>query len=148
MVEIHALVQFIKRTFARDQIEELRYRTRQWHEWDDSRPGRHPSPDTKCPPDLKDYEPCCPLLVRGACSAYPARPIACRTHYVRTDPSRCLAVTLGKAAEDIPVTIPSVAEAGSLFLNQLKAYVETEGSEYSRSIVLLPHGLAMEMGWE
>lgn len=31
----------------------------------------------------------CPFLLNGECSIYPARPIACRTHYVTDNPSEC-----------------------------------------------------------
>jgi hypothetical protein len=147
-VEIHALAQFIKRTFDRDRIEGLRARTRQWHDWDQSRPGRHRAAEIPEPVDLEGYDPCCPLLVRGACSAYPMRPIICRTHFVRSNPSLCLAATQGRPSKAVPVTLPSVVAAAHPLSIQIKAYVEAGGVDFSRSIVLLPHGLAMEMEWD
>ena len=61
-----------------DQIDALQMRTRQWHEWDHSRPGRYRSAWVGGQTDLSHYDPACPLLVEGACLAYPARPVVCR----------------------------------------------------------------------
>ena len=40
IAEAHTLAQYVKREFLAEQIDELRWRTQQWHAWDNSRPGR------------------------------------------------------------------------------------------------------------
>jgi hypothetical protein len=41
IAEAHTLAQYVKRELSVDQINDLRMRTQQWHEWDNSRPGRY-----------------------------------------------------------------------------------------------------------
>ncbi len=148
MLEIHVLAQFVKRTFSRDRIRGLRLRTKKWHDWDQSRPGRGPEAAARATAELDRYEPCCPMLIRGRCSVYPVRPMVCRIHFVESEPSRCLAATRMMSSTQAPVTISAMAVAARPFSMKLKAYVEAGGRDFSRSIVLLPHGLAMEMAWD
>jgi Fe-S-cluster containining protein len=131
IAETHTLAQYVRREWSVDQINDLRMRTQQWHEWDNSRPGRYPSANIDAQTDLSNYDHYCPLLVKGACSAYPVRPVVCRTHFVRSDPLSCRAANDPESTEDAPVD-----------------YIEKAGLDLSRSIMLLPHGLAIEMGWD
>lgn len=146
--EIHALGQYVKRELSLEQREALRVRTRQWHAWDNSRPGRHPSTHAGEPTDLVDYEHRCPLLVDDTCIAYPARPLACRTHYVSSDPLSCRAANDPQSNGDAPAVLKSVVTATSPFSAAMKDHIEAAGSDFSESLVLLPHGLAIEMGWD
>lgn len=155
--EAHALAQHIKREFSEEQINALRTRTQQWHAWDNSRPGRFPSgrfplTDADIPTDeqidLSTYEPCCPLLLNGKCSAYPVRPVVCRRHYVSSPPQLCQAANDPSSALDPPVVLTAVVASSNRFSLAIQAHIENAGEDFSRSIVLLPHGLATEMGWE
>ncbi len=148
IAEVHALAQYVKRNFSATQIDALRLRTRQWHDWDNSRPGRAATSLTAEPAGLADYEHNCPLLLDGVCLAYPARPLVCRTHFVRSPAALCAAATDSEAAEDAPIALTSVVAATSSFVDAIGTYVENTGEDVSRSMVLLPHGLAREMAWD
>jgi Fe-S-cluster containining protein len=148
MAEAHALAQYVRREFSLDQINDLRMRTLKWHEWDNSRPGRYPSVNVDAETDLSDYEHFCPLLVNGLCSAYPARPVVCRTHFVSSRPRFCRAANDPESTEDPPVVLTSVVAAASPFSMAIRDHIENTGLDFSRSIMLLPHWLATEMGWD
>ncbi|MFO7708438.1 MAG: hypothetical protein R6V84_09725 [Desulfobacterales bacterium] len=146
-LEAHVLGRFIKRTFSPRQIEGLKRRTHAWHLTDEARRGR--------PGDAiihEEYLPsdtlCCPMLVEQVCSAYQVRPVICRTHYVSSNPSACQPPNGRHPAGDAPVTLTSIIEATSPLADALRAGIETTGCDYSRSIMLLPHWLAIELGWD
>jgi Fe-S-cluster containining protein len=147
VLEAHALGRFIKRTFSKRQIDELRRRTYQWHIADDVRRGR-PGDAIIHDEHLSGDALCCPMLVEQVCSAYPVRPIICRTHYVSSNPSACRVPNGRHSVGAAPVTLTSIIEATHPLANALRAGIETTGCDYSHSIMLLPHWLAIEMGWD
>lgn len=148
VAEAHTLAQYVKRELSADQIDALQMRTRQWHEWDHSRPGRYRSAWVGGQTDLSHYDPACPLLVDGACLAYPARPVVCRTHFVRSDPLACFAANDPESTQDPPVVLTSIVKAGQPSSLAMRDYIEKAGLDYSRSIMLLPHWLAIQMNWD
>lgn len=148
IAEAYALVQYVKRVFAAEQIHTLRLRTLQWHEWDNSRPGRFAAADTDDAADFSGYQHFCPLLVNGSCSAYPVRPMACRTHFVTSDALFCQAANDPQTTEDTPVVMQSVIHAASLVSKAMRDYVESTGRDFSQSNMLLPHWLAVQMDWD
>lgn len=148
IAEAHTLVQYIKRRFSTDQIVELRRRTEYWHAWDNSRPGRHPVPSVAPPIDLFRDDPFCPLLVDGACSVYPVRPVACRTHFVHSHPRLCRAASDPEATHDAPAVLKSVVKAAGPSARALRDLIEHAGLDFSRSLTLLPHALAHHMAWD
>lgn len=148
IAEAHTLAQYVKRELSADQLDDLRLRTQQWHEWDNSRPGRHPSAHIDEQADLSNYEHACPLLVDGICIAYPARPVVCRTHFVSSDPLSCGAANDPDSTEDAPAVLTSILTATSPLSRAIRDSIENAGLDFSRSIMLLPHWLAIQMGWE
>jgi hypothetical protein len=148
VAEAHTLGQFVRRKLSADQMNALRMRTRQWHDWDNSRPGRYQSPYVGERTDPADYVPCCPLLVDNVCIAYPVRPIVCRTHFVCSPPSSCEAANDPDSTADVPVVLAAIVNAGRPFSLAMKDHVESEGLSFSRSFMLLPHWLAIEMAWD
>ncbi len=148
ILEAYTLAQYVKRELSLEQIDALRTRTQQWHEWDNSRPGRYPSSGAIGQTDLSHYDHCCPLLVNGACIAYPVRPIVCRTHFVCSHPLFCCAANDPDSTEEAPVALASVLTRTSPFSRALRDHIENAGLDFSRSIMLLPQWLAAEMGWE
>ena len=148
IAEAHALTQYIKRELPAETIDGLRRRTQRWHEWDSSRLGRYPSADIDEQADFSNYDPCCPLLVDGVCIAYPVRPVVCRTHFVRSHPLSCLAANDPESTEAAPVSLTSIVRAASPFSKVMRDHIEDAGLDFSRSRLLLPHWLAIEMGWE
>jgi len=149
IVEAQTLAQYIRREFSEGQINSLRARTQHWHEWDDSRPGRHPFSiigegviHSAC------FDHSCPFDVNGTCRVYPVRPIVCRSHFVSSPPRFCATANDPESTEDAPVVLVSVVEATRPFTVEIRDYIENRGMEYSRSQMLLPQWLAIEMGWE
>jgi Fe-S-cluster containining protein len=146
IVEAHALGQYIKRNFSRRQIIDLRQRTLAWHAREAFRRGQ---PGMALTPPADDFEStlCCPLLVDRACSAYPVRPVICRTHFVSSDPCACRPPAEHHPADPVPHVLTSVIAASADGAMALRAAIEKTGRDYSRTIKLLPHWLAIEMGW-
>lgn len=148
VVEAHALAQHIKREFSIGRIRSLRIRTKQWHEWNNYRPGSYPSANIREQTDLSHYDHCCPLLVNGTCSAYPVRPVVCRTHYICSHPRFCREANDPGSTTPPPVAIRSIIEETSQFSVTIRDHIESTGLDFSRSIMLLPHWLAIQMGWD
>ena len=146
--EAHTLAQYVKRELSVDQRNDLRVRTQQWHEWDNSRPGRYQSANIDKETDLSNYEHCCPLLVDGACIVYPVRPVVCRTHYSSSPPQSCYAAIDPKSTQDSPKVLTSVVTASNAASMAIRDRIESEGLDFSRSMMLLPNWLAIEMGWD
>jgi Fe-S-cluster containining protein len=146
-LEAHALGRFIRSTFSKRQIEGLRRRTLRWHLADEQRRGR-PGDDLIRDAHLPADALCCPMLVGQLCSAYPVRPVICRTHYVSSNPSACRPPGRRHPAGTAPVTLTSIIAAAHPFTRPLRAGTETTGGDPTRSILLLPHWLAIEMGWD
>lgn len=147
IAEVHALAQYVKREWSEGQINDLRIRTQQWHAWDNSRPGRYPSADIFDQSDLSNYDPCCPLLLNGVCSAYHVRPVVCRTHFVCSPSLSCSAANDPESTMDAPEVLTSVVTATSPVSKAIRDQIENAGLDFARSMMLLPHGLAIEMGW-
>ncbi len=148
ITEADTLAQYVKDELSEDQIKALQMRTKQWHEWDNSGPGRYQSANIETNTDLSDYVHCCPMLVDGKCCAYPVRPVVCRTHFVSSSALNCSAVNDPDAHEDSPVVLKSVVTAADPFINEIKNHIEKSGLDFSRSKMLLPHWLAIKMGWD
>jgi len=79
--------------------------------------------------------------------AYPVRPIVCRTHFVCSHPISCIAVNDPESTEAAPVVLTSIVTAAGPFSKAIKEHIENAGLDFSRSQMLLPHWLAIEMGW-
>lgn len=149
LAEAHALGQYIRRAFSLQQIRDLQQRTQQWHAREDARRKGHLPADRINSGALSDEEPSCPLLVERACSAYPVRPIICRTHFVSSNPSACRpAHPIGPSSEPAPVVLTPVLHAAQPFARLLRVDIEAAGMDFSRSVMLLPHWLEIEMSWQ
>ena len=138
IAEAHALTQYIKREFSLDQIADLRMRTQQWLEWENSRPGRYPTNNTEVQPTPSGYQPYCPMLVKGKCSAYPVRPLICRTHFACSDPPACRSSNDPESNEDNPMALTSIVTVTNPFSMKIRNRIETAGFDFSQSIMLLP----------
>jgi Fe-S-cluster containining protein len=148
IAEARTLAQYVKREFSPEQRKDLRRRTQRWHEWDYSLRGRGPSADMAKQKDPSHDDSDCPLLINGACSAYEVRPVVCRAHFVSSHPLTCQAANDPESAEESPLVIELVATITNPYSMAIKEYIEKAGWDYCRSMTLLPHGLASEMGWD
>ena len=149
IAEAHTLAEYVKRVLPIDKINDLRIRTQQWHEWDNSRPGRYPSATVDEQSDTSNDDPCyCPLLVDGACIAYPVRPVVCRTHLVSSPPRLCRALIDPESAEEGPVVLMSVVTATSPISLAIRDDIQKAGMDFAQSQMLLPQWLAIEMNWD
>lgn len=146
IAEAYALAQYITRQFSRKQRSELRKRTQKWHTWNNYHLGRYQS-GTLDRQSITGSIHFCPLLVDGACSAYPVRPVVCRTHFVSSHPRNCRPVNDPASTADGPVVLTSVAAAARPAARYIKDHIENAGLDFSRSQMLLPQWLAIEMGW-
>ncbi len=146
--EADTLAQYVKDTLSENQIKALQLRTKQWHEWDNSKPGRHPSANVDKNTDLSDYVNCCPMLVNWKCCVYPVRPLVCRTHFVSSSPLHCSAANDPNANEETPVVLKSVVTAANPFSKAIQNQIEKSGLDFSQSKMLLPHWLAIKMNWD
>jgi Fe-S-cluster containining protein len=147
VVEAKALAHYIKREFQRGEIEDLRIRTQQWHEWDETRLGRHHAAHIDEQLTFPAYQ-YCPMLVEGKCSAYPMRPLICRTHFVCSDPQACRPSYDPESIDVDPVALASVKTATNPFSIRIRDHIENAGLNFYGSIMLLPQWLAIEMNWD
>ena len=146
--EAHALAQFVRRNFSQTEIRGLRQRTQRWHAQDEIRLGRSPAPALSESADLYCCALFCPLLVEGQCSAYPVRPVICRTHFVSSHPSACRPACDLRPEAEPAVSLKSVLEATRAFSMPLRTDREDADRDATLGIMLLPHWLAIEMGWD
>ncbi len=147
IAEARALTQYIHQEFTLEQIEALRIRTELWHKWDNKRLHRlHKSLD----PEQNFFytHNYCPMLVDGECSAYAVRPLICRRHFVSSDPTACHPFYDPESKEDDPESIKSILTVTNHFSSRIKDLIEKSGLNFCRSIMLLPHWLAIEMNWD
>lgn len=83
------LIHFIKTTFPTDYQAKIVERNRHWLAWrKDELPNYIKNGDSAGSAHY-NKGPFCPLLENGECSVYPVRPLACRGHFVSSDPRGC-----------------------------------------------------------
>jgi len=148
MAEAHTLVQYIRREWKKEQINKLRSRTEQWHAWDRSQSAGRLSAVNEKQVDLSGYEDGCPLLVHGNCDAYPVRPAVCRSHFISDSPLSCQAANHPGTTASAPFVLASIVAAADPFRDIIRAHVEKAGCDFDRTRMLLPHWLAIGMGWD
>lgn len=148
VAEARTLANFVKRGFSPKQIDALRRRTRQWHRQDDALRGSSLQVPAPAGEDDATCALPCPMLVESECSVYDVRPLLCRSHFVFSHPRACFSVNDPKSQGARPEVIESVKRATESYTKAMKDFIEKGGVDYCRSMTLLPHGLAMEMGWE
>ena len=139
IAEAHVLARYIQRECSTEQIDALRERTQRWHDASESQRARERT-------DAVDHV-ACPLLVDDCCMAYPVRPVVCRAHYVTSTPAWCRARVSLPSGDETPVALASVVEVSRPGAEAIQNHIEAAGIDYSRSIMLLPHALANQMGW-
>ena len=84
------------------------------------------------------HAPSCALLEEGRCSAYEARPITCRNHFVSSPASECDPASGGGE----PDAMLAVAQATYDHVVELRRTIERQGGNYLATVHLLPEWLA------
>lgn len=147
--EGHAAAQYIKRNFKRDQLNALRERVENWFEWINNRLPELEREGLDFATALYNEGPGCPMLENDSCSIYPARPNACRVHFVTSDPRKCLPYNdpdsiPGEADMIQPALDPGVQRQAKRILDLLYS----KGISAHQATMLLPQWIAIEMGWK
>ncbi len=63
-------------------------------------------------------------------------------------PISCYAVNDPESTENAPIVLKSILIVTSPFSMMIKDIIEKAGMDFSRSMMLLPHWLAIEMDWD
>lgn len=117
--EIHFLSDYIGKNFSTDEITELTRRIHKKHEITSKLDDK----------EVLNFKAPCPLLKDGACSAYSARPVACRI-YLSTNLPSCL--HFYKHPEDeknYPMLLEFPLKAGRLLNEGFMAALKEHGVE-------------------
>lgn len=141
--EGEAAVEWIKASWAPDQIEALVARIRAWLIWYRTDYPRHAARGLDGPVAVYEHGPVCPALQDGACSIYEVRPLTCRTHLVSSSPDACRQERdpqfRSSPAPQPLLSIPRVTQPASL---RIRGAVEHQGSDFLASVHRLPEWLA------
>ena len=146
--EAHVLGQYIKRELSAQQKDELRKMMADWFDWVKNelpKYGKTPEDEMAA---FYDHGPYCPLLVDGSCLAYTARPFACRTHYVSSSPDNCRSYAAVLHAPDERTMLRAILNATKPFAMRIRQSIEANEVDVEEAMVLIPQGLAIEMGWK
>lgn len=117
--EIHFLSDFIKGSFSSEEINEMTDRTNK----------KNNVTATLTDQEVLNYKAPCPLLRDGACSAYAARPVACRI-YLSTSLPSCLHFYNHPEDESVyPMLLDFPLRAGRLMNEGFMAALKEKGIE-------------------
>lgn len=80
--EAYTIAQHIRKTFNKNELADLKDRLATWFLWIKEDLPRYLNEDIDIDAAFYNYGLFCPLLLDGACSIYPVRPLVCRGHHV------------------------------------------------------------------
>lgn len=146
--EVHAIAQYIKRTFTFEQKEALKKRTEEWFDWirnDFRKLLAQGMDETEA---FYEHGPGCPLLEEKSCSVYPVRPTSCRLHYVASDPRNCLPDSDPEAlrANLEPIFFAALPDVQAQ-ADRVKKLIQQKGMTTDELTMLLPQWLRFQMDW-
>lgn len=117
--ELHYLGDFIKAHFSDEEIDLLRKRAQ----------AKNKATSVLKNKDLLNYKSPCPLLKNGVCSAYGARPMACRI-YLSSNVQTCLEFFNNPANEkNYPALLEFPLQAGRMMNEGFMAALKEAGVE-------------------
>jgi Fe-S-cluster containining protein len=143
--EAHTVTQYIKRNFNKNELDDLKERLDYWFSWVRKELPQYLQKELDANEAFYNYGPYCPLLVNGACSVYPVRPLVCRGYYVASDPRSCLPITDESALEEEPTVLSTVPGVGTKHAMQIRAMIEMRGLNFDDAVFLLPQWLISHM---
>jgi hypothetical protein len=135
--EAEALVEWLTANRTADELAAIRERLRGWLDWYRIELPRLAANGQSRRDAFFRHGPTCALNVGGMCTAYPARPVACRALYVTSPVAECDPAT-GRGEPD---TLDAVASATYSHVIELRGTVEKQGGDYMASVHLLPEWL-------
>jgi Fe-S-cluster containining protein len=140
--EAEAIVEWIQASWSPAQLEALRERLRAWLMWyrDDGR--RLVESGQPRQVALYEHGPQCVALQDDACSIYPARPMMCRIHFVRSAPDACRQQSDPRLAAEPVALLPSIHRVTQPAILRIRAAIERQGSDFMATVHLLPEWLA------
>jgi Fe-S-cluster containining protein len=140
--EAEAIVEWIQAAWTPAQLAALGDRLRAWLAWyrDDCRR----LVDGGLPREVALYEhgPQCVALQDDACSIYPARPMTCRIHFVRSTPDACRQRSDPGFVAEHPAVLLSIHRVSQPAILRIRAEIERQGSDFTATVHLLPEWLA------
>ena len=136
--EGEALVAWLVEHRSADELAAIRDRLRAWLVWYRTDYPRLVAGGMARTDAFFRHAPKCSLLEDHRCSAYPARPVTCRNHYVSSPVSVC-DPAVGNGEPDVML---AVASATRDHVVEIHRVVERQGGNYLASIHLLPEWLA------
>ncbi|HEX4422746.1 MAG TPA: YkgJ family cysteine cluster protein [Kofleriaceae bacterium] len=91
---------------------------------------------------LYEHGPQCVALQDDACSIYPARPMMCRIHFVRSPPDACRQKADPRMVAAPVVVLPSIHRVTQPAILRIRAEIERQGADFMATVHLLPEWLA------
>ena len=140
--EAEAIIAWIESAWSAEQRAALADRVRAWLAWfrDDCR--RLIAGGQTRQAALYEHGPQCVALQDDACSIYPARPMMCRIHFVRSTPDACRQHADPAVVVAPVVTLPSIHRVAQPAILRIRAAIERQGADFMATVHLLPEWLA------
>jgi hypothetical protein len=140
--EAEAIVDWIGAAWAPAQKAAFEDRLRAWLAWYRADARRLIAAGQSREVALYEHGPQCVALVDDACSIYPARPMMCRIHFVRSNPDACRQKADPALVEEPVVVLPSIHRVTQPAILRIRAEIERQGSDFMATVHLLPEWLA------
>jgi len=137
--EAEAAVEWLQRA-APHLIADLEVRLRAWLTWYRSEYPGLVAGGIARRDAFSAHGPQCPALVDDACSIYPVRPVFCRTYHVSSPADACRPAA-DPAHLDVPVEVLAIAAKTTPIASTLRAFIQSQGSDFKGSVHLLAEWL-------
>lgn len=141
--EAEAIVAWIEASWSPDQLEALRGRLRGWLAWSRGELPRLIAAGMERLEAIYEHGPQCVALEDGLCAVYPARPMSCRMHYVRSSPDACRQEHDPAFSRADRVTVlPSIHRVTQPAILRIREVTERHGGDFLAAVHRLPEWLA------
>jgi Fe-S-cluster containining protein len=140
--EAETIVEWIQASWSPAQLEALSGRIRAWLTWYRDGCKRLIESGQSRQVALYEHGPQCVALQDDACSIYPARPMMCRIHFVRSTPDACRQQSDPMLIADKVAVLPSIHRVTQPAILRIRAEIERQGSDFMATVHLLPEWLA------
>ena len=139
--EAYTLAKYVEKNYPDARKNRFIRRVQHWNHWfeEDGQIKLRGGADLD---EVFDHAPFCPVLEKGECGAYPARPSTCRTYYVSSSPNACRAYEDPKYNHEERRILFSIQKRLAPLGHEIRQRIEqiTEGP-FEDSVKLLPQWL-------